>query len=75
MSIINSVHPTIWRLIRGFQDLFRNNLHTVELLVKGEMPRKNNEYAAINERISVIVRDFDNREPLDYLRGISYNYN
>ena len=46
-----------------------------EQLVAGHSPRDNSlKYNQTDERILRIVRQSDDRDPLEYLRGLAHNY-
>ncbi len=68
-------HPTIWRLIDSLKLVQRGRDLFQQQLIAGNLPpKKLRKYIQADERILRIVRDFANRNILDYLRGISHNF-
>ena len=67
-------HANIWKLIdviRNDDDVSKVNL--IQIL-GGNAPRAPNPiFARVNARIMTVVNSYNNRTPLDYLRGISHN--
>ena len=58
-------------MIKNEEDLSRVTLIHVQ---QGRAaPRPHPVYAAVNERIGTVVRDYPNRGILDYLRSIAHN--
>lgn len=50
------------------------NYEIVQLIAGNQGNRRNKKYAAISARVKRIVEDFENRQVIDYLRGIAYNF-
>lgn len=68
-------HPTIWKLIDGFRKVQTNRDIYYEQLVAGHNPTvKLKKYRDADLRILTIVRDYGNRDTIEYLRGIAHNY-
>jgi len=70
-----TTYPNIFRFIDALKK--QQGLHNFEItqLIAGSSGnQKNNKYAAISARIKTIVNDFENRNVIDYLRGIAYNF-
>ncbi|KAB0805687.1 hypothetical protein PPYR_02657 [Photinus pyralis] len=67
---------------RGFQSFIESlkkqqTIHAYQInqfITGAPPPRPNKRYATISARIHVIVNDYDNRNIIDYLRGISNNF-
>lgn len=70
-----TLFPNIYRFIDALKR--QQSMHNFEItqMVAG-MPRNqpNKKYAAISTRIRGIVQDYENRNIIDYLRGIAYNF-
>lgn len=68
-------HPTIWKLILGLQKVQRGRDAYYEQLVAGnEPPAKLRKYRLADDRIKRIVMDYNNRNEIEYLRGLAHNY-
>ena len=67
-------HPTVYELINSMR---LEQFHTENLKAKIEtgqnVIRKNQKYAQVTATIRRQVDDFNQWEPLDYLRGTSHN--
>ena len=73
-SAVNACHPSIWKLIEVLQR--DNALCTVAIAqaIGGHSPEpRRKKYVQCEKRISNIVRDFEARDVLDFLRAIAYN--
>ena len=47
---------------------------TLVKILQGNPPKNPNPiYARVNARVSTVVASFQNRAPMDYLRGIAHN--
>ncbi|XP_050517464.1 uncharacterized protein LOC126892075 [Diabrotica virgifera virgifera] len=68
-------HPSIWKLIDGLKTVQRGRDMFFEQLVAGnEPPTKRSKYTLADVRIKNLVRDYENRNIIEFLRGISHNY-
>jgi hypothetical protein len=70
-----TVYPNIYRFIESLKK--QQGIHNYEIthLIAGNPPNaRNKKYAAISARIKKIVDDIENRQLIDYLRGIAYNF-
>jgi len=68
-------HPTTWKLIDGLRKVQANRDFYYEHLVAGHnLPVKLKKYRDADQRILTVVRDYNNRSTVEYLRGIAYNY-
>ena len=68
-------HPVIWRFISCLKKIQRSRDTYYEHLVAGHPARhKLLKYIRADERILRIVQQFDERDPLEYLRGLAHNY-
>ncbi|CAI6351496.1 unnamed protein product [Macrosiphum euphorbiae] len=68
-------HSTIWKLIDGLRKVQTNRDFYYEQLVAGHNPPvKLKKYRDADQRILTVVRDYFNRAVVEYLRGISHNY-
>ena len=73
---LDGEHPSVWKCITFLQteeDLVRT---TNEQITAGQTIRKERkEQKKRTERIQAIVRDYNNRDRLDFLRAVTYNFN
>ena len=71
---VGSHHANIWKLIgvlKNDDDVSGVNL--VKIL-QGNPPKNANPvYTRVNARVTTVVASYQNRAPLDYLRGIAHN--
>ena len=68
-------HPVIWKFVDRLKKIQRSRDAYYEQLVSGHAPRpKLLKYVRTNERILRIVRSFNEKEPLEYLRSLAHNY-
>ena len=68
-------HPVIWKFIDGIRKIQKGSDAYYEQLIAGKAPnQKLLKYIKADERILNIVKHFDSRAPLEYLRGLAYNY-
>ncbi|KAB0800521.1 hypothetical protein PPYR_06261, partial [Photinus pyralis] len=70
-------HPTIWQFINTIRKLQKGrDLYYEQLIAGNRPPLKLRKYRDTDQRILRLVEDFINRvrEPIDFLRGIAYNY-
>ena len=73
-ELIGAAHPTIWKFLEILKGEQARNEAIMEQYTAGaEPPRKKKKYKDTALRIQTIVNDFENRELLDYLRGIAHN--
>jgi len=73
-SNIHMSHPTIWKII----DQFKNEealtrLKKQQLDAGMQVTHQKQVYRKLDDRLKTVTLDYDNRERLDYLRGIAYN--
>ena len=56
-------------------DAFKKQFQYYEQFLRGDKPlHKRNKYLWADMRIKVIVEDFQNREIMEYLRGVAHNF-
>jgi hypothetical protein len=68
-------HPTLWKFIDGLRSVQKSTDQLYEEFVRGSQPpRKRTKYQQADERILNLVEDFENREIIEYLRGIAHNF-
>ena len=68
-------HPTIWKFIDALRKVQKGRDSYYEQLVAGHNPPlKLKKHREADERIGKIVSEYSNRIPLEYLRGLAYNY-
>ncbi len=68
------LHPTLWKFIEKLKVVQQHQDKIIEGLVAGgPPPAQRRKYVDLNLRLLTVVRDFQNRQPIDYLRGIAHN--
>lgn len=68
-------HPTIWKFVEALKKIQKGRDLHLQQIIAGHGPQaKLRKYVQADERISRLVNDFYNRNILDFLRGISYNF-
>lgn len=73
-SILNAIHPSIWKFIRALQKEEKlNRLKMVQYCTGAETPRKRKKYNDTAERINTICKTFNNRTFDEYISGIAHN--
>ena len=73
-ELFGASYPTIWKFLEIFKGEKERNEAIMEQYTAGaEPPRKKKKYKDIALRIQTIVNNFENRELLDYQRGIAHN--
>ena len=73
-SSFSSLHPSLCKFLKYIQ---REQAFQEAKLIKweaGDVPTRLKESIARDERLLHLVTDYVNRDPLTYLRGISYNF-
>ena len=72
-ELIGASHPTIWKFLEILKGEQARNEAIMEQYTPGAEPPRKKKYKDTALRIQTIVNDFENREILDYLRGIARN--
>ena len=73
-SCFAMAHPTIWRFIKVVrEDATVQQIRVAHYVAGRPAPKRRRIYESLNEHISTLYADFNNRNIIDYLRGISYN--
>ena len=73
-SQVNCHHPSIWKIITNIADEEQHVQQRREQLVAGHAaPGRKKRYVDRDAKILRIVQSYDNREPLEFLRGIAHN--
>lgn len=68
-------HPTLWKFIGGIRTVQKGRDHVYEQFVRGDQPpTKRTKYVQADARIKTIVESYNERNILEYLRGISHNF-
>jgi len=74
-SLINSMHPSIWRFIDALKKEESINRFKIEQYVGGNEPPKKKIYRDRAAKIKKICTNYNNNTNIeDYLRGIAYNF-
>ena len=68
-------HPTIWKFIDSLKTVQRGrDLHYEQLIAGQTPPIKLKKFREADARIKSVVPQFENRNILEYLRGIAHNF-
>jgi len=73
-SLLSEIHPTIWKFINGLRRYQKLKDTEIEALIAGQnAAQRHPAYECVNRRIKNIVLDYQNRDIIDYLRGLALN--
>jgi len=73
-NTITALHPTIWKFINGLRRYQKLKDTEIEGLIAGQnAAQRHPAYECVNRRIKNIVLDYQNRDIIDYLRGLALN--
>jgi len=73
-SVLSEIHPTIWKFINGLRRYQKLKDTKIEGLIAGRnAARRCPAYECLNRCIKNIVLDYQNRDIIDYLRGLAHN--
>lgn len=68
-------HPSLWKLIDGLRKLQKGRDVYYEQLVAGQRPvLKLHKYVLVDQRILRIVGSYNDRNMIEYLRGLAHNF-
>ena len=73
---IGKANPTIWQVLKAFQDEEANARLKINHVNRGERPKQPKVYRDVNERIFNLVSNYENEwknDRIKFLRMISYN--
>lgn len=74
-SELGMTNPTIWKFIDSIKTIQQGRDMFLQQIVAGhEPPKKLRKYVQADERILRLVRSFDERNILDFLKGVAYNF-
>ena len=72
---LDVVYPSIWKFIDGLHRIQKGRDVTYEQYVCVEPgPVKRQEYILVDQRLLTTVNDYNNRDIVEYLRGIAHNF-
>jgi len=72
---LDVVHPSIWKFIDGLRRVQKGRDVTYGQYVRGEPgPVKRPDDILADQRLLTTVNDFNNRDIIEYLRGIAHNF-
>jgi hypothetical protein len=75
-QLLGSSHPTIWKFIDDLKKEQSLNEMKIEQYIAGQHPPVSRKvYRNTAQRVEDIVKDYENRNILDFLRGIAHNFN
>lgn len=74
-EMIGSYHPTIWKFVAALKNEQAMNEGKIEQVLSGvEFPPAKKKYRDCAERIRRIVAQYENRDLIEYLRGVAHNF-
>ena len=74
ITALGNPPPTIWKFINGLRRYQKLKDAEIEGLIAGRnAAQRRLAYECVNRRIKNIVLDYQNRDIIDYLRGLAYN--
>jgi len=72
---LDVVHPSIWKFIDGLRRVQKGRDVTYGQYVRGEPgPVKRPDDILADQRLLTTVNDYNNRDIIEYLRGIAHNF-
>ena len=67
-------HPTIWKFIKVIRkDAAVQQVRVAHFVAGQPSVEQKRIYKDLNNRVKTVVNDYNNRNIIDYLRGIQYN--
>lgn len=73
-SNISACHPNIWKFLQVLKKEQALNEVIINQMLAGQQgPPKRKKYQDLSTRITNLVRDYENRDVLDFLRGVAHN--
>lgn len=76
MEVVRAHHPCIFKFISALKKEQSLNETKIQQYIAGEVGAPGRRrYRDCAQRIQTIVNDYENRDVLDYLRGLAQNYN
>ena len=74
-QLLGSSHPTIWKFIEDLHKQQSLNEVIIEQYIAGQHPPASRQvYRDTAQRIEDLVKDYENRNILEFLRGIAHNF-
>lgn len=74
-SELSMDHPVLWKFIDTLRKIqFSRDMLMEQLILGQKPPQKLKKYRDADIRIKTVVADYGNRNLIEYLRGISHNY-
>ena len=74
-SVRQMDHPSIWKFVDGLRKVQKERNLVFEQMVAGNPPpMKRCKYQQADDRILALIQDFANRPIMEYIRGITHNF-
>lgn len=75
-TLLGVSHPTLWKFIDDLKREQKLNELKIEQYIAGQHPPKSRKiYRDTAQKIEDLVYDYENRDLIDFLRGIAHNFN
>ena len=72
---LDIVDPSIWKFVDGLHRVQKGRDVTYEQYVHGEPgPAKRQKYILADQRLLIIINDYNKRDIIEYLSGIAHNF-
>ena len=74
VAALTAYHPCLWKFLNVLKkEQALTNVILNQMDAGQEAPQQRRQDRATTQRLEAITRDYGNRQPLDYLRGIAHN--
>ena len=74
VAALTAYHPCLWKFLNVLKkEQALTNVILNQMDAGQEAPQQRRQDRATTQRLEAVTRDYGNRQPLDYLRGIAHN--